>query len=53
VRTFSALGAGGQQVMVVPALDLVIAHYAGSYSSNGWRLISSTVAPTFSLPAVH
>ena len=53
VRTFSALGAGGQLVTVAPALDLVIASYGASYSSKGWRLVQNELIPKSILPFVH
>jgi CubicO group peptidase (beta-lactamase class C family) len=52
VRTFSALGAGGQVVTVVPELDMVIAGFHGSYFSNGWRWFSGEAIPKLILPAV-
>jgi CubicO group peptidase (beta-lactamase class C family) len=52
LQVYSALGAGGQGVMVVPALDLVIAIYGGSYSSRGWRYWAGEFVPKHILPAV-
>jgi CubicO group peptidase (beta-lactamase class C family) len=52
VRTFSALGAGGQVATVVPELDMVIAGFNGSYFSNGWRWFSGEAIPKLILPAV-
>ena len=53
VRTFSALGAGGQLVTVAPDLDLVIASYGANYSSRGWRHVQNELIPTSILPAVR
>jgi CubicO group peptidase (beta-lactamase class C family) len=52
-HAYSALGAGGQIVMVVPALDLVVACYGASYSSRGWRYLQGEFIPKFILPAVQ
>jgi len=53
VRTFAALGAGGQVVTVAPELDLVIAVYGGNYSSAGWRFAQGELIPKSILPAVQ
>ena len=53
VRGFSALGAGGQVVYVLPELDLVIATNGGSYSSRGWRYLTGEFIQNFVLPAVR
>ena len=53
VTSFSALGAGGQNLTVVPALDLVIAAYGGSYISQGWRYMQGEFVPRHILPAVR
>ena len=52
VYTFSALGAGGQNVTVVPELDLVIAVFGGNYSSRGWQYMQAEFIPRYILPAV-
>jgi CubicO group peptidase (beta-lactamase class C family) len=52
VSTFSALGAGGQLVTVVPELDLVIASFGGNYSSAGWRWMQNEAIPKYILPSV-
>jgi len=52
VHLFSALGAGGQLVTVVPELDLVIASYSGNYSSKGYRYVQDELIPRNILPAV-
>lgn len=51
VYAFAALGAGGQNVMVIPKLDLVIAAFSGSYASRGY--ISNELIPEYILPAVR
>ncbi|HET9473649.1 MAG TPA: serine hydrolase domain-containing protein [Steroidobacteraceae bacterium] len=53
VRSYSALGAGGQVVTVVPELDLVVAFYAGNYSSRIQRELGHIYVPRFILPAVR
>jgi CubicO group peptidase (beta-lactamase class C family) len=54
VRTFSARGAGGQTVTVVPELDLVIATLAGNFSSRKGMFAASTEPiPRIILPAVR
>jgi CubicO group peptidase (beta-lactamase class C family) len=53
VYTYSALGAGGQNLTVVPELDLVIMAFGGSYSSRGWRFMQAEFIPGHILPAVR
>jgi CubicO group peptidase (beta-lactamase class C family) len=54
VRTFSARGAGGQTVTVVPDLDLVVATFAGNFSSRKGMFAASTEPiPRIILPAVR
>ena len=53
VRAFMALGSGGQVVTVVPELDLVIAFYAGNYSSRSQRDLGHHYVPRYLLPAVR
>ena len=50
---FMALGAGGQVVTVVPELDLVVAFYAGNYSSKVQRDLGHVYVPRYILPAVR
>jgi CubicO group peptidase (beta-lactamase class C family) len=52
VKGYSALGAGGQIIMVFPELELVIATNGGSYASRGWRYIGGELIQNFILPAV-
>jgi CubicO group peptidase (beta-lactamase class C family) len=54
VRTYSARGAGGQTVTVVPELDLIIGTFAGSYASRKGMFAASTEPiPRIILPAVR
>jgi CubicO group peptidase (beta-lactamase class C family) len=54
VHAFQALGAGGQVVMVIRELDLVIAIYAGNYSSGRTaNRIQQELIPRYILPAVR
>jgi CubicO group peptidase (beta-lactamase class C family) len=52
-RAFFAGGAGGQSVIVVPELDLVITTFGGNYWSPGTFYIQRTVVPKYLLPAVR
>jgi CubicO group peptidase (beta-lactamase class C family) len=49
VHAFFAGGAGGQVVMVIRELDLVVAIYAGNYSSMGTIHISHELIPSYIL----
>jgi len=53
LRAFMALGSGGQVVTVVPELDLVVAFYAGNYSSRVQRDLGHVYVPRYILPAVR
>ena len=54
VHSFSARGAGGQTVSVIPALGLVVATNAGSYSSRKAMFAASTdLIPRSILPSVR
>ena len=53
VHAFFAGGAGGQAVLVIPDLDLVIATFAGNYSSQGTTNTSQNLPPRYILPAVR
>ena len=53
VRSFSARGAGGQTVTVIPALDLVVATLAGNYSSRTQLTYTGHLVPRSILPAVR
>ena len=52
VHAFYAGGAGGQTVIVIPELDLVVATFAGNYSSRG-SITTSHLTPRYILPAVR
>lgn len=53
VHAFAALGAGGQNVIVVPELDLVLACFNGSFATRGYRRFSDELVPGYILPAVR
>jgi CubicO group peptidase (beta-lactamase class C family) len=54
VHTYSARGAGGQTVTVVPELDLIVATFAGSFGSRKAMFAASTdPIPRNILPAVR
>jgi len=52
VHAFMALGAGGQNVTVVPELDLVVAIYSGNYASRRQIDAGHHFVPRYILPAV-
>ncbi len=53
IQTYASLGAGGQIVMVIPELDMVVATQGGSYGSSGWRYIGAELIPNHILAAVR
>lgn len=53
VRAFFAGGNGGQLVMGIPALDLVVAIYAGNYSDPVMYKIQEELVSQYILPAVE
>jgi CubicO group peptidase (beta-lactamase class C family) len=53
VHAFMALGAGGQSVTVVPALNLVVAIYSGNYASRRQIDAGHHDVPRYILPAVR
>jgi CubicO group peptidase (beta-lactamase class C family) len=53
LRAYFAGGNGGQTVMVVPELDLVIATYAGNYSDRVGLRVQQDFVPNYILPAVR
>ena len=53
VRHFSARGAGGQTLVVVPELELVVATMAGNYVSRVQLTYTGPLVPRFVLPAVR
>ena len=53
VRAFFAAGNGGQIVMGIPELDLVIAFYGGNYSDRGTFVPQWVYVPQYILPAIE
>jgi CubicO group peptidase (beta-lactamase class C family) len=53
VRAYFAGGNGGQVVMVVPRLDLVIAAYGGNYADRVSFKLQQEYVPSYILPAVR
>lgn len=53
VRGYWAGGNGGQGIMVVPELELVIGTFAGNYASRTGLEIQQGYAPRFILPAMR
>jgi CubicO group peptidase (beta-lactamase class C family) len=52
VQAYYASGNGGQQVVVIPELDLVIAVYGGNYAERAGSLMIADLIPRYILPAV-
>ena len=53
VQAFFASGNGGNEVMVIPALDLVIAVYGANYNeAAGWSMVRELI-PRYILPAIE
>jgi CubicO group peptidase (beta-lactamase class C family) len=52
VRAFFAGGNGGQLVMGIPDLDLLVAFYAGNYSDPVLYKIQEELVPQYILPAI-
>jgi CubicO group peptidase (beta-lactamase class C family) len=53
LRAFFAGGNGGQVVMVVPELALVIAGYGGNYADRASLVLQQEYVPRYILPAVR
>jgi CubicO group peptidase (beta-lactamase class C family) len=53
VSAFAALGAGGQLLVVVPSLDLVVESFGANFASAGWRYVQNELIPNALLPAVR
>ncbi|HEX8847804.1 MAG TPA: serine hydrolase [Pyrinomonadaceae bacterium] len=53
VRAFFAGGNGGQIVMGIPELDLVVAFYGGNYSDRALFIPQWVYVPRYILPAVN
>jgi CubicO group peptidase (beta-lactamase class C family) len=53
IPAFFAGGSGGQVVIVIPDLDLVIAAFGGNYFSPGGWYVQLNLTPQFLLPAVR
>ena len=53
LRAYFAGGNGGQLVMVVPELDLVIATYGGNYADRVMLVLQQEYVPQYILPAVR
>lgn len=53
VRAFYAAGNGGQIVMGIPELDLLIAFYGGNYSDPALFIPQRVFVPKYILPAVE
>jgi CubicO group peptidase (beta-lactamase class C family) len=53
VRAFFAAGNGGQIVLGIPELDLVIAFYGGNYSDQAALVPQRVLIPELILPAVN
>ena len=52
VRAYFASGNGGQEVLVVPELDMVIACYGGNYADRGGWLMIREYIPKYILAAL-
>lgn len=52
VRAFYASGMGGQIVMAIPELDLVMAFYAGSYNDTGGSKATNVYVQEYILPSI-
>jgi CubicO group peptidase (beta-lactamase class C family) len=53
VRAYFAGGNGGQGVLVIPDLDLVVATYGGNYADRVGLHVQQELTPSYVLPAVR
>jgi CubicO group peptidase (beta-lactamase class C family) len=53
VNVFQALGNGGQNITVIPDLDLVIASFSGSYATKAYGYATGELIPQYILPAIR
>ena len=53
IRTYRADGNGGQYVVVVPELELVVASFAGNYNEAAAAHLLRTIIPRYILPAAR
>ncbi|MGI8401819.1 MAG: serine hydrolase domain-containing protein [Gemmatimonadaceae bacterium] len=52
LQSYFMAGNGGQIVLVIPELDLVIASYAGNYNEAAGVALTTTLIPQYILPAI-
>ena len=52
VNVYWALGAGGQNISVIPELQLIIATYSGSYATRAYGYGTGELVPNLILPTV-
>ena len=52
LQSYFMAGNGGQIVVVIPDLDLVIASYAGNYNEAAGVALTTTLIPQYILPAI-
>jgi CubicO group peptidase (beta-lactamase class C family) len=53
VFAYHALGAGGQNITVIPELDLVIGSFSGSYATRAYGYFTGEAIPKYILPAIR
>jgi CubicO group peptidase (beta-lactamase class C family) len=52
VEWFAAIGFGGQRIIIVPSLDLVVIFTAGLYDSNGEQALMNNLLGIYILPSI-